>query len=91
MHNYVKKFYSMIQRGELVVAEGSYNDIEFLHDHWCGIYRGKECNCDPDVVLHREAVTSPRKKKTPSSTSTGRPSASCFPNTAPRPSAARSN
>jgi hypothetical protein len=61
MHNYVKKFYSMIQRGELVVAEGSYNDIEFLHDHWCGIYRGKECNCDPDVVLHREAVTSPRK------------------------------
>lgn len=24
--------------------------IEIQHDRWCRIFKGKACNCDPDIV-----------------------------------------
>ena len=28
--------------------------VEVLHDAWCARYRGRRCNCDPELVVHRD-------------------------------------
>ncbi len=28
-----------------------YHDLQILHDSWCSIFRGGECNCNPDIRL----------------------------------------
>ena len=35
------------------VPKGTLWDGTCYHDAWCGIYNGRRCNCDPDVVVVR--------------------------------------
>jgi hypothetical protein len=35
------------------LAPGVYHRVLY-HDDWCGIYKGLECNCKPDVQLFKE-------------------------------------
>jgi hypothetical protein len=28
--------------------------IWLRHDGWCGIHKGGNCTCDPDIEIHRE-------------------------------------
>lgn len=30
---------------------GTVNHVMVRHDDWCGHFRGKPCNCNPDVSL----------------------------------------
>jgi hypothetical protein len=48
-HNYQKKINRMLKRG--VFEPGGMSDIQILHDSWCGVNRGSECNCDPDIIV----------------------------------------
>ena len=29
--------------------------IDVLHDSWCSSWSGGTCDCDPELVVHREA------------------------------------
>jgi hypothetical protein len=48
-HNYMKKLIEMYRRGLIPVVAVMLVDI--YHDNWCGIYKNRHCNCDPDIVL----------------------------------------
>lgn len=41
MHEYLRR---------LLLAHSGLSRIEVQHDSWCGVYSGKECNCDPDIT-----------------------------------------
>lgn len=30
--------------------KGTLTMVSIRHDDWCGIFRGGDCDCDPDVV-----------------------------------------
>jgi hypothetical protein len=49
-HNYVKKLNRLIAQGALPVGVGVHQ-LDVCHDAWCRIYKGKPCNCDPDLRL----------------------------------------
>jgi hypothetical protein len=44
----------------LIAAHGAHDDVlrgklthaVIEHDSWCGIYRGRACDCVPDISLH---------------------------------------
>ena len=45
MHNYKKKLLTMnFERGKMY-------DVEIVHDDWCGVFKDKECDCDPDIIV----------------------------------------
>ena len=35
----------------LALPQGTLWDATCYHYNWCGIYDGRRCNCDPDVVV----------------------------------------
>jgi len=39
----------MIRQG-LKLLPGRLCHIDIAHDDWCGIFSGRECDCDPDIV-----------------------------------------
>ena len=45
--NYLKKLLPI----GLAFPPGTCFDATCYHDNWCGIYDGRHCNCDPDVVI----------------------------------------
>ncbi len=50
-HNYEKKLEKLRKSG--VLPKVGLSQINIAHDDWCGIYKSKRCNCDPDVSLKR--------------------------------------
>ena len=50
----------MKARGEL---PDGVSDVEVAHDDWCRIYKGKYCNCDPEIRVRRRG---PRPAPRPS-------------------------
>jgi len=56
-HNYQKKLARLQEQGGLTLAPGVH-DMAVYHDRWCGINKGKHCNCDPDLRL--KTVWTPR-------------------------------
>jgi len=56
-HHYVKKLNRLIAQGALPVGVGVHQ-LDVCHDHWCRIYKGKRCNCVPDLRL--KTVWTPR-------------------------------
>jgi hypothetical protein len=56
-HNYVKKLNRLIALGALPVGVGLHQ-LDIAHDAWCRLYKGKHCNCDPDLQLR--TVWTPR-------------------------------
>jgi hypothetical protein len=49
-HNYLKKLLRLQAQGGLPVGVGLHQ-LDIYHDDWCHIYKGKRCNCDPDLRL----------------------------------------
>jgi hypothetical protein len=49
-HNYLKKLARLQAQGALPVSVGLHQ-LDICHDDWCHIYKGKRCNCDPDLRL----------------------------------------
>ena len=47
-HNYFKK---VMELSKLDAVKKGHSTISIHHDEWCKIYKGKYCNCDPDVEL----------------------------------------
>jgi hypothetical protein len=56
-HNYLKKLARLQTQGGLPVGVGLHQ-LDICHDDWCRIYKGKHCNCDPDLQL--KTVWQPR-------------------------------
>lgn len=55
VHNYLKKLAQMEQRGQVKVGPaGSLNNMTVRHDDWCGVYKGEECNCDPNIEFEAD-------------------------------------
>jgi hypothetical protein len=52
-HNHHVKIRQLWEAGELPRDGTSY--VDTLHDHWCGIFLGAHCNCDPDIIV-RDAI-----------------------------------
>jgi hypothetical protein len=52
--NYQKKLARLQARGGLNLGPGVH-DMAVSHDAWCGIYKGKRCNCDPDITITTRA------------------------------------
>jgi hypothetical protein len=48
--NYVRKLLYLRRIGALP-ADVAEQHLAVYHDHWCGIYKRKRCNCDPDIKL----------------------------------------
>jgi hypothetical protein len=48
--NYVRKLHYLSRIGALPRDVGLHQ-ISVLHDHWCGIFQEKRCDCDPDIRL----------------------------------------
>jgi len=46
--NYLKKILKRLQNAQPVVGVFP---VEVRHDDWCDIFKGKPCNCDPDVIM----------------------------------------
>lgn len=45
--NYMKKVLWLTA----TLPPGSIADIHISHDDWCGTFRGRRCNCDPDIRI----------------------------------------
>ena len=58
-HNYMKKLVELYKQGKLPTAGVS--DIYFFHDDWCGIYRGRSCNCEPIIEIRPWPNLDPRR------------------------------
>lgn len=50
--NYVKKLDKMKMDGKFDhIQPGTIFHNVVYHDDWCSIYKGGNCNCDPDIVI----------------------------------------
>jgi hypothetical protein len=58
-HTYMKKLLRLYAEGKLPTRDLWLLDI--YHDDWCGIYRGRRCNCDPDIRLRQNLSWDPRR------------------------------
>jgi hypothetical protein len=47
--NYYKKLQKLFDQGKIPAMSLTMVDIH--HDDWCAVYRGKYCNCDPEIKL----------------------------------------
>jgi hypothetical protein len=48
-HNHVKKLKRFIASGRILVMAGTVSLVDVAHDDWCRIFKGKRCNCDPEI------------------------------------------
>jgi len=39
----------------VVCREADLHMITVYHDDWCGYFKGKRCNCDPEITLRAPA------------------------------------
>ena len=52
-HNYVVKIREMEINGQIPRTKGVYH-LHIYHDNWCGIYKNKLCDCDPELKFEKE-------------------------------------
>jgi hypothetical protein len=43
----------LINTGALAVLRGGLVQCDIFHDDWCSIWRGSECDCEPEVHFRR--------------------------------------
>ena len=49
MHNYEKVIKQMFESGKF--SAGQLTSVDCLHDDWCQIHKGGECNCNVEVIV----------------------------------------
>jgi len=42
------------ETGPEILGKPGVSHLVFCHDNWCGIYDGKQCNCEPEVRFFAE-------------------------------------
>ena len=47
-HVYLRKILTLQASGQ--VPPGI-SDVDIVHDSWCGIFHGRECNCNPTITV----------------------------------------
>jgi len=52
MHEYMRRLNKAIS--DAIIDKGSVAQAIVEHDNYCGIYKGAECNCDPDITIHTD-------------------------------------
>ncbi len=45
-HNHTARMLDLVRQQP--VGSGDHH-VKILHDDWCGFFKGRACNCDPDV------------------------------------------
>ena len=45
-HNYIAKFIRYVLRRSLRNRD---RHFKISHDHWCAFFKGRACNCDPNI------------------------------------------
>lgn len=50
--NYIAKLTKLTATQPII--PGTIRHVDIYHDDWCAFYRGKPCNCDPDVSFRDE-------------------------------------
>ena len=51
MHEYIKRIQKAQARG--LFGAGEALGMSVAHDDCCGIYRGRECDCNPEISFRR--------------------------------------
>jgi hypothetical protein len=51
--NYEKKLMQFLEQHPEILASGGLHNIAVRHDSWCGIHKGRACNCEVEVELMR--------------------------------------
>ena len=52
MHEYLKRINKALANG--VLDAGSVAHAKVAHDNDCGIYKGDECHCDPEITIETD-------------------------------------
>lgn len=50
MHEYMKRM-NPAMMVELI-GKGKVARLDIGHDDYCGVFKGQECNCDPEVIIN---------------------------------------
>jgi len=49
MHEYMKRLNKALAKG--IIDAPSVCQAVVMHDNWCKMNSGGECNCDPDIIF----------------------------------------
>jgi hypothetical protein len=49
MHEYQRRINKSLKLG--IISRGTVAHANVVHDSWCGIYKGKYCNCNPQITI----------------------------------------
>lgn len=52
-HNYYQKW--LAAKATIDSSKPGIKHIDITHDDWCAIFKGKYCNCNPDVKVRVES------------------------------------
>lgn len=50
----------VIRQGCKLPPGGQLYHVDIYHDDWCGMFSGRTCDCDPDIVIRPDLVESER-------------------------------
>jgi hypothetical protein len=49
MHEYLRRINLALERGEM--PDGTSAECSVIHSAECVVYKGGECNCDPEICM----------------------------------------
>jgi hypothetical protein len=52
VHEYLRRLGLAQKKG--ILDAGTVAHANVMHDDTCGIYRDRECNCDPDITIETD-------------------------------------
>jgi hypothetical protein len=48
LSSHQKKVLAVLEKNQAIQKPGVHH-VVLIHDNWCGILNGGECNCNPDI------------------------------------------
>lgn len=51
---HVTKLRDLLSTRELSFKPGTVTQLRVAHDDWCGVFKGRACDCDPDIDVVRQ-------------------------------------
>ena len=55
MNEYIKRIEKALKNG--LIDKGTVAHAVIAHDLGCGVYSGKDCDCDPDITIETKQWT----------------------------------
>lgn len=50
-HKCIERLADMLRTGQIEAQPGKISHVTIRHDDTCAIWKGGECDCDPEIVL----------------------------------------